>query len=158
MLVLQELIGPVNSNVPLNEAQRLKDANHSLGHTCVDLGGDEFTQGRLHPMLDPGLRNRRMVREASDPETAVILLDVVLGYGVHPDPAGAAAEAIREAQAAAAAEGREIVFVASVCGTVGDPQSLTAQEAKLREAGVLVAESNAAAARLVGEIGRLKDR
>jgi hypothetical protein len=82
------------------------------------------------------------------------LLDVVLGYGVHPDPAGAAAEAIREAQALATAEGRHIVVVTSVCGTAGDPQNLTEQEAKLRRASALVVESNAAAARLAGLVGR----
>jgi FdrA protein len=145
--------------VSLIEAVRLADANLSLGHTCVDLGEDEFTQGRLHPMLDPDLRNRRIVQEAHDPETAAILLDVVLGYGAHPDPAGAAVEAIEEAQAVAAAEGRQIVVVASLCGTRGDPQNLADQEAKLRKAGVFVAESNAAAARLAGLIvGRLEGR
>jgi FdrA protein len=152
MLVLQDLVGTVQSNVSPIEAFRLADANRSLGHTCVDLGEDEFTQGRLHPMLDPDLRNRRIVQEAHDPETAVILLDVVLGYGVHPDPAGAAVEAIEEAQAVAAAEGRQIVVMASLCGTRGDPQNLADQEAKLRKAGVFVAESNAAAARLAGLI------
>ena len=157
MLVLRDAIGLVNSNVPLDEACRLSDPNRSAGHTCVDLGADEFTQGRLHPMLDPDLRNRRIVQEARDPETALILLDVVLGYGVHPDPAGAAAEAILRARAVAAAEGRQVVVVASVCGTEGDPQSLTAQEASLREAGVLVVGSNAAAAGLGGMIAKLAD-
>jgi len=152
MLVLTDLIGALNSNAPLDAAHRLADPHHSLGHTCVDLGEDAFTQSRLHPMLDPDLRNRRIVREARDPETAIVLLDVVLGHGVHPDPAGAATPAIRQAQLEAAAQGREIVFVASVCGTEGDPQNLSEQEAKLRRAGVLVVESNAAAARLAGLI------
>lgn len=152
LLILRDRIGAVNSNVPLELAQRLPDANRSRGHTCVDLGDDSFTQGRLHPMLDPDLRNRRVVREARDPETAVVLLDVVLGHGVHPDPAGAATGAIREAQTLARNDGREILFVASVCGTEGDPQGLTKQERKLRDAGVLVVESNAAAARLAGLI------
>jgi FdrA protein len=118
----------------------------------VDLGEDEFTVGRLHPMLDPTLRNRRIVHEAQDPETAVIFLDVVLGYGVHPDPAGAAVEAIQEAQEVAKADGREIIFVASVCGTATDPQDLGNQEAKLKSAGVLVLPTNAAATRLAGYI------
>ncbi len=78
-------------------------------------------------MLDPTLRNRRIVQEARDPETAVILLDIVLGFGAHPDPAGAAVEAIREAQSHLAEEGRTVLFVAHVCGTEGDPQNLRAQ-------------------------------
>ena len=99
----------------------MPDSHVSRGHVCVDLGEDEFTQGRLHPMIDPSLRNRRILQEARDPATAVILLDIVLGYGAHPDPAGATVEAIREAQHLAAAAGRHLVFVASVCGTEGDP-------------------------------------
>ena len=113
------------SNAPLVKANRMPDSHVSLGHVCVDLGEDEFTQGRLHPMIDPSLRNRRILQEARDPATAVILLDIVLGYGAHPDPAGATVEAIREAQRLAAAAGRHVVFVASVCGTEGDPQPLS---------------------------------
>ncbi len=103
-------------------------------------------------MLDPTLRNRRIVQEAEDPETAVIFLDVVLGYGVHPDPAGAAVAAIREAREVAKADGREVIFVASVCGTAGDPQDRDEQEAKLEDAGVMILPTNAAATRLAGYI------
>ncbi len=150
--ILQGLPEPVLSNVPLRPANRLPDGHRSAGHTCIDMGADEFTQGRLHPMLDPTLRNRRIVQEARDPETAVILLDVVLGYGAHPDPAGAAAEAIREARRIAADAGRHLVVVASVCGTEADPQCLSRQEAKLCEADATVLPDNASAARLAGLI------
>ena len=153
-LILNAMLGKgaVASNAPVKKKQAMKDATVSEGHVAVDLGEDEFTVGRLHPMLDPTLRNRRIVREAQNPETAIILLDIVLGYGVHPDPAGAAIEAIREAQTLLAEEGREVLFIASVCGTAGDPQNAEAQEAKLRDAGVIVLESNAAASRLAGLI------
>ena len=103
-------------------------------------------------MLDPALRNRRIVQEAREPETAVILLDFVLGYGAHPDPAGAAVAAVGEARDAALASGRYIAFVASVCGTEQDPQVLSAQEALLREAGLIVAPDNATAVRLAHRI------
>lgn len=146
MLVLHDYIGEMYSNVPLDKSYKLADALRSQAHCAIDLGEDEFTVGRLHPMLDPTLRNRRIVQEAQDPETAVILLDVVLGYGVHDDPAGAVVEAVKEARAA----GSSAVFVASVCGTNDDPQNAAAQEQKLRDAEVLVVESNAAAARLAG--------
>lgn len=151
-LILKEMGLKVISNAPVDKSLTMADSNKSEGHTVVDLGEDEFTVGRLHPMLDPTLRNRRIVHEARDPETAVIFLDVVLGYGVHPDPAGAAVEAIKEAQEIAKAEGREIIFVASVCGTATDPQDLGNQEAKLKLAGVLVLPTNAAATRLAGYI------
>jgi FdrA protein len=142
----------VYSNAPILEANRLADGLRSTGHSCVDLGEDEFTQGRLHPMIDPSLRNRRIVQEALDPETAVILLDVVLGYGAHPDPAGAASEAIREAHRLARDAGRHLAFVGSVCGTEADPQRLSRQEATLIDAGVVVLPDNASAARLAGLI------
>ena len=151
-LILKNLPEPVLSNAPLVKANKMPDSHVSRGHACVDLGEDEFTQGRLHPMIDPSLRNRRILQEARDPATAVILLDIVLGYGAHPDPAGATVEAIREAQAIAAAAGRHIIFIASVCGTEGDPQPLSQQEEKLRAAGVLVLPDNASAARLAGLI------
>ena len=155
-LILNKMLskGKVTSNAPVKKKHKMADANKSAGHTAVDLGEDEFTVGRLHPMLDPTLRNRRILHEAKDPETAIIFLDVVLGYGVHPDPAGAAVEAIREAQGWLKKERREVLFIASVCGTEGDPQNVLAQEATLREAGVIVLESNAAATRLAGYILR----
>jgi hypothetical protein len=106
-------------------------------------------------MIDPSLRNRRIVQDASDPATAVILLDVVLGYGAHPDPAGAAAEAILEARRIALAAGRYIAFIASVCGTDADPQVLSRQEAALRDAGVIVTPDNASATRLTRRIVEL---
>ncbi len=149
MLVMQETLGTIHSNTPLEGAPRLEDPNRSVAHTCVDLGEDEFTVGRLHPMLDLSLRNRRIEWEASDPEVAVVLLDVVLGYGVHPDPAGETAAAIVKARQS---QKSPPVFVAHVCGTDADPQNRRTQVAKLRAAGVLVAESNAAAARLAAMI------
>lgn len=144
-LILKAAGLEVFSNAPVDKHLRMADSNRSVGHVAVDLGEDEFTVGRLHPMIDPSLRNRRIVQEARDSETAVIFLDVVIGFGSHDDPAGEAVKAIEEARAVAGAEGREIIFVASVCGTEADPQRLSAQEAALRAAGVEVLPTNAAA-------------
>ena len=138
----------VHSNVALDPGLKLKDATRSEGHCAVDLGEDEFTVGRPHPMLDNDLRIRRIAQEASDPQVALILLDVVLGYGVHPDPAGELGPAIRDARRRAAEAGRELIFVASVTGTEADPQVLSRQMQALKEAGAVVASCNAAAARL----------
>lgn len=140
-VILGERLGPIYSNAPLDPAYRLADARRSQGHTCVDLGEEEFTQGRPHPMIDLDLRARRILREAEDPECAVILLDVVLGYGAHPDPAGELVPVVRQAQA-----GRALPVVVSVTGTDADPQDRGRQVEALRLAGALVAESNAAAA------------
>lgn len=110
-------------------------------------------------MIDPRLRNEYLVAAAVDPSTAVILLDVVLGHGANPDPAGALATAIDEARAAAAEQGRRFAVVASVCGTDLDPQGLKAQESTLAAVGVILTPSNAQAARIAADIaGRAAGR
>jgi FdrA protein len=146
------LVSPVHSNAPLPGGQALPDSTKSLGHTAVDLGEEEFTVGRPHPMIDNDLRIRRLMQEASDPETAVVMLDVVLGYGAHPDPAGELAPAIRQARALAKSEGRILPVVVSVTGTEGDPQGLRPTVTTLEKVGATVCDSNAAAARLTGMI------
>ncbi len=154
--VIWQAIGlePVYSNAPLAATPQwqLPDSTRSQGHTAVDLGEEEFTVGRPHPMIDNDLRIRRLMQEARDPETAVVLLDVVLGYGAHPDPASELAAAIQQARALAAEAGRELLVVASVTGTQDDPQGLDRQVEALQMAGAVVCQSNAAAARLAGLI------
>jgi FdrA protein len=152
LVVWQDILGDVYSNVPLDLHLKLAHATQSVGHCAVDLGEDEFTVGRPHPMLDNDLRIRRLLQEAADPEVALILLDVVLGYGVHPNPAGELGPAIRSARGQAGQEGRELIVVASVTGTEDDPQRLSRQVRTLEDAGAVVASCNAAAARLAGLI------
>ena len=151
-LLLGESLQHVYSNTPVGQAKALDDVWKSRAHTLVDLGDDVFTRGRPHPMIDHRLRDERIAAEARDPETAVILLDVVLGYGAHPDPAAEIAPVVREAIAQAAAAGRTLSVVGFVCGTTGDPQSLAGQEARLREAGMTLTQSNAQAVRLAARI------
>jgi FdrA protein len=104
-------------------------------------------------MIDPTLRNERVRQEAADPETACLLIDVVLGYGANPDPVGVLVPVLQEIRAAAEAEGRTTPpIVISLCGTEGDPQRLSLQETALREAGALVSTSNAIAALTAGAI------
>src|SRR5262249_6179737 len=116
------------------------------GHRVVDLGEDHATVGRPHPMIDGTVRREWIAREAADPRTAIILLDVVLGYGAHADPVSELAPAID------AARTRGVAVVASVCGTGADPQGLSRQTDALRGAGVIVMASNAQAARLAARI------
>jgi FdrA protein len=152
LLLLQDYVQAVYSNVPLEKDQRLANALVSQAHTIVDLGEDEFTVGRLHPMMDNDLRIRRLQQEAQDPEVAVVLLDVVLGYGAHPDPAGELAPAIAEARARAEEAGRNLEVVAVVVGTDEDPQDMDAQVELLQEAGTRVETSNDAAVRYAGRL------
>jgi len=137
---------PVLSNAPLKHDNQLADSLHSVRHTCVDLGEEEFTVGRPHPMIDNDLRIRRLLQEARDPKVAVLMLDVVIGYGAHPDPASELGPAIRQAKQLA---DRELIVAASVTGTEQDPQRLSAQISALKAAGAIVCDSNAAAAKLV---------
>jgi FdrA protein len=118
----------------------------------TDLGADDYTQGRPHPMIEPRLRNAFVEEAALDPTVAVVLLDVVLGHGSHADPAGVLCTAVEAARRHAAGEGREIAVVASVCGTDDDPQGFTQQVQTLIDAGVVVAASNAQAARCAAQI------
>jgi FdrA protein len=138
-LLLEPLIGPVASN--------LGPGGEGSPHRILDLGSDEFTAGRPHPMLDPSGRAARVREAGGSAAVGVLLVDLVLGRGTHPDPAGPLAAAIREARAAAAADGRSLAVVASVVGTAADPQGLAGQVAALEAAGAEVLPSNAQAAR-----------
>lgn len=151
-MILNERLLGVHTNGGIRRAVQLPDPRKSVAHTCVDLGADEFTVGKPHPMLEPSLRRERLLVEAADPGTAVILLDIVLGYGVHPDPAGTFAEYIAEATEIAAEGGRELPVVASVCGVDADPQPRHEQVEKLKAAGAIVMASNAQASRLAAAI------
>lgn len=104
-------------------------------HLILDLGDDEFTKGRPHPMIDPEMRNQFILEESKNPNTAVIMLDVVLGYGSNPDPAGVLAPIIKKTNG--------VIFLAHVCGTESDPQILSRQEAILEEAGAYIYDTNA---------------
>ena len=114
----------------------------------IDLGADEYTVGRPHPMIDPALRSAKLREALADPEVAVVLLDVVLGLGAHPDPARPVCDAVRDA------DGGGPLVVASVCGTRDDPQDRERQAAMLGAAGVIVAPSNADAAATAAAILR----
>lgn len=148
-LVASEKLGPIWSNAPLDKRMKLEDSLASREHTIVDYGEDEFTQGKLHPMIDVAFRCKRIVEEAKNPEVGVMLLDVVLGCGCHADPGGFVAAAVREARTVC---GDRIAFVASICGTDADPQNAAAQKKVLEDAGVVVCESNSQAAHLASAL------
>jgi hypothetical protein len=152
MVLLHRLTGAVWSNNQTDSAFVLPDPRVSVGHTIVDLGDDVFTVGRPHPMIDPSTRTQRILAEAGDPSIAVILVDLVLGYGSHEDPAGALVPALLEARRAAAAAGGCLPVVASVIGTPGDFQGFAGQVAKLEAAGCVVMPSNRRAALLAARI------
>ena len=117
------------------------------GHEVVDLGDDKYTQGKPHPMIDPETRAKFIEKAAEDESTAVIVLDYVLGYGSHEDMASALMPSIEKAVATAKENGRTLHVVASVCGTDNDPQSYQGHRDRLKEAGIIVKDSNNEAVR-----------
>ncbi len=132
LLGLQATLVPLYSNAPITSNQLLKDPLKSEAHTIIDLGDEFFMVGRLHPMIDNDLRIRRMKQEADDPEVGMILLDIVLGEGSHPDPASELVPVINEIR------DRKIQVVAMVIGTDSDPQNVEAQIDQLKEADVRI--------------------
>jgi FdrA protein len=152
--ILQDYLPQVLANAPLNKENKLPNSLVSQAHSIVDLGEDEFTVGRLHPMMDNEMRIRRLMEEAADPEVALIMLDVVLGYGSHPDPACELAPAIEKAKELAQKNGRYLEVVAVVTGTDEDPQNLESQIQQLKKVGVWVETSNDKMVRYAGELLR----
>jgi FdrA protein len=151
MVIASERLGPIWSNIPLRPEWRLAPrapaaGPAAAGHAMIDFGDDELTAGRAHPMIDPSLRLERLAAEIADPAVAVVLLDVVLGHGAHPDPAAELGPAI------AAARASGIAVVVSLIGAASDPQGLTLQAAALQAAGADVFASNAAAARFACDL------
>ncbi|MGH3386171.1 MAG: FdrA family protein [Nocardioidaceae bacterium] len=152
MLIAAEALGEVRSNIPLRPEWALPDDLRAPGHLMIDFGDDRLTRGRPHPMIDGALRSERMLAEAADPDCGVLLLDVVLGHGAHPDPAAELAPAITAARGRAAEDGRDVAVVVAMVGTTGDPQGVERQATSLRDAGASVHLSNAAAARTAVEL------
>jgi succinyl-CoA synthetase alpha subunit len=150
-MLLQESI-EVHSNTKVGKSLPLKDMFKSEGHTVVDLGDDVFTRGRPHPMIDYRLRTERIVQEAADPGMAVLLLDVVLGFGSNSNPAAELAPALKTAREVAREGGRPLICVGHICGTEGDHQGLASQARALEAAGMILTDSNAQAVRLARKI------
>lgn len=147
-------IGTIYSNCPIEPEWKLADSYVSRENSCVDYGEEEFTLGRPHPAIDPSIRKPAILREAMDPEVAVIVLDFILTPPGHMDPTGYVLDDVVMAQQMAEAEGRHLTFIASVLGTTADLQDKNKQERQLREAGVIVCQTNYRAAVLASEIIR----
>jgi FdrA protein len=141
------------SNAPANGALAYDGHDaHNAGHLFIDLGDDEYTRGRPHPMIDPSQRNAAIRAHAADPAVAALLFDVVLGFGAHPDPAAELATALRDARAIASAQKRTLALIGHVCGTEGDRQDRSRQQEMLANAGAILAASNFEAAALAAEV------
>ncbi len=141
-----------HSNTPIANNLPLEDVWTSDGHTIIDVGDDVFTRGRPHPMIDPSQRDERVAAELEDPATAVLLFDVVLGYGASENPVTGLLKVLERGRDRATSDGRSVAVIAHVCGTDQDPQDRNAVIRDLRNIGVLVADSNAQAARWAASV------
>ena len=140
LVILSGILGPVYSNTPIRKGWGLPAPDDA--HVCLDLGEEEYTKGRPHPMIDPEARIEHLQVEGARPDVAVVLLDVVLGYGAHDDPAGRLAPICADIRA----RGAGPAVVAYVLGTDSDPQDLAGQRKKLVEAGCIVPQTAGRAA------------
>ena len=144
MLIAAPVLGDIRSNTPLRPELDLGTDLSASGHVVIDFGDDALTVGRAHPMIDPTLRLEAIAALAASDEPAVLLLDVVLGYGADPDPAGALVPALTAARSQ-----RQLPVVVALVGTEGDPQGWSRQADALAAAGAAVFASNSAATRYV---------
>lgn len=142
----------VFSNAPIERSTKLAHLEESRAHTLIDMGDEEFTLGRPHPMIDGTLRAQKILTEGRDPDVAVLLLDIVLGYNASDDPVGELLDSIVDAKKYRRDEGDELAVVASICGTEEDPQNLPSQLEQLENAGVIVFNSNVEATRFCVEL------
>lgn len=154
MVLFEREAGDIYSNRQTSSHLFLKNPHLSKKHTIVDLGEDVFTVGRPHPMIDPSIRSERVLKEAEDPEVAVILLDIVLGYSSHEDPVGAILESLVQAKMRAERRGGYLSVVASIVGTEKDFQNMKDQREKLERIGCIVMPSNVQASMLAIKIMR----
>ncbi|MCU1671320.1 MAG: sucD [Blastococcus sp.] len=143
MLLAAPALGDIRSNTPLKPELDLGTDLSAKGHVVIDFGDDALTVGRAHPMIDPTLRLEAITSLAASGEPAVLLLDVVLGYGADPDPAGALVPALTAARATAG----NLPVVVALIGTEADPQGWSRQADALAAAGAAVFSSNSAATR-----------
>lgn len=150
--LLQEFVPNMHSNISFGKVDLLVDRHMSIENSLVDMGDEVFTKGKPHPVMDPSILVERMIQEAQDPQTGVILFDLLYGCAIHPDPVGAMENALREIRRIEADEGRHICVIASLCGTDIEPQNVKQQAERLEAYGVILEPSNAKAALLAGLI------
>lgn len=158
MAYLSRVIDRLHSNTPIPGVTKLVNSLTSLENSFLDMGEDEFTRGRVHPMIDPIPVADRIRIEAKDPCTGVILFDVILGYGSHADPGPIFARAVADAKEESEGHGRHLAIITHVCGTEGDPQDRAKQEEHLRNAGALLMQTNLQATKFVAAIMRKKSK
>lgn len=138
----------VYSNIPIKPELKLKNSMKLEKNSIIDLGEDEFTFARPHPMIDYGLRNKFIEEESKDKEVSVLLLDIVLGYGSNLNPSADIMPYIKKAFK----NNPYLTIVVGVTGTDMDPQNKKELISSLKKEGVFVFENNYLASVFAAEI------
>jgi FdrA protein len=133
----------------LSKTNKVKDVYNIQGHTTIDFGEDEFTNGRPHPMIDPTLRHEVFKNMLEDEETAVIVMDMVLGYGSNSTPHKVFVESLKEFNKKGL---RYISIIVNICGTEDDPQDYYTIYNEMKEAGIIILDSNYSTVKLASRI------
>ena len=152
VLLLNRMVPKLHSNIAFGGAELLHDPKVSEGNSLVDMGDEVFTRGRPHPAIDPSILTDRLLADGTDPETAVILFDLLLGHATHPDPVSTIRDTLIEIRERSRVEGRHLCIVAELCGTEKDPQNTDRQKKAMEELGIHVFYSNSRAAILAGMV------
>ena len=150
LMLLREYLPEIHSNISHRPEEKITGTDVWEGNVLIDLGEDEFTNGKPHPMLEPSLRSQYILEQMQDPETGVLLVDIELGWGSHPDPAGQLAKALKQGP-------DDVIVIGYLLGTDEDAQGYEKQKQTLEQAGVILMPSNEEAARLAGLILRKEE-
>jgi succinyl-CoA synthetase alpha subunit len=152
-ILLSALLPEVHAGTGFKDVLPIRNWEKSETNTMLDLGDDRFTQGRPHPMIDPGIRLQRFSQESEDPEVAVIILDIVMGTNTLEDPVSKFVSSIRQAKEKAQVEGRNLIVIVHICASSKDKFNFpTTQAEQFREAGCIVFDTNEEAVFMAGGI------
>ncbi|MBF0548047.1 MAG: acyl-CoA synthetase FdrA [Candidatus Riflebacteria bacterium] len=147
--LLLPITGEMNSNTPIKGVKKCQDLFKSTGHSIIDLGDDDFTRGKAHPMIDPDTRKERIITESMDPDAGLIFMDLVMGWGSHPDMATELSNAIRTARKKSK---RNPIFAVTICGTPKDPQNYKKQWQIMEECGAIVFPTNVSMVKFIKKV------
>lgn len=152
ILILRDMVPQIHANISFGGSSLLADVKNSKGHSLIDMGDEELTKGKPHPVMEPSVLKDRLFREATDPEVAVVLFDLLLGYGANKDPVATIFKTLEDIRRKLARENRRVELVCTLTGTDRDPQNFGEQKRRLTELGVAVFHSNAQATMYAGLI------
>ncbi len=142
----------VYSNFERENVISLTGTDKSREHCFLDMGANEFTVGRPHSLVSPETKLERIIMELCSPETAILITDIVIGYGTAKNQASLLVQAFDKAARITNGKSREVIVLSSVCGTDNDLPSRSSEIEILKDAGIFVFGSNAAAANYAADL------